>query len=169
VRDSSFEAILHDLGDLTSGATRFELDWLRDLYETYGSFDTDEARLAFDVRGLEALERALPVVIADIERTTRLEPDVKVFIEAVGKWDRIGVSYNGSYQTGLAWPIARAGVLVSLADYLRDYVVEDLWRAWPLCPHHRYALYPEIHRSEPVWACRSHDHTVARIGELQLP
>jgi hypothetical protein len=169
VRDSSFEDLLRDLGELTSGATRSELDCLREVYDTYGSFDTDAARLALGVCGLEALERALPVVINDVERTTNLEPDVQVFTETFGTSDRIGVSYNGSYRIGFTWPIAQAGLLVALVDYLRDFVVEDLWCAWPLCPHHGYALYPEIHRSDPVWACRSHDHTVARIGELQLP
>ena len=68
--------------------------------------------------------------------------------------DSIAISYNHASRTGVPWRFASPSILVSVADVVRDHVVEDLWRAWPLCPHHGFALYPEVPRKVAVWGCR---------------
>jgi len=122
--------------------------------------------LALSLRILELVENAVIVVLSDVQRTTTLRPRVEVFTPRMNAVDEIAVSYDRAYQTGIDWPPDEIGVLVTLTDYLRDFVVEDAWQAWPLCPHHGLALYPENYKDQAVWTCRKHDHTVAPIGDL---
>lgn len=46
---------------------------------------------------------------------------------------RVVVSYNGDYQTPAIRSIDAAHGTWEAAEYLRDFVIEDLWTAWPVC------------------------------------
>ena len=141
--------------------------WL--FYEEHGPLDPVMVRLALDLRTIELLEWAMELVRADVAATTSLHPRLEIRTESWGAGDIVFAAYNGSYRSGAGWPFAERDLLVELADYLRDHVVEDLWRAWPLCPAHGEILYPEIAGADAVWMCRRHGHAAARIGSLAPP
>jgi hypothetical protein len=167
VSDTAFVAWLTRMGGAHLAADDVAAAWLHEFFGEYGPVDPDVFHDAYNLRRLELVESAVPMVVTDIKSTTGLNPEVRVFTTAANGHDAIAVSYEGSYQTGLASSLNAEVVLSTIADYLQSYVLEELRRAWPVCPHHAYGLHAEVHRDEAVWACLRHDHTVAHIGSLK--
>jgi len=58
-------------------------------------------------------------------------------------------------------------LFVLAADDMQDNIVDDLSKAWPSCPTHRFGLHPQVRDETPIWWCHYGDgHAVAKIGSL---
>ena len=62
--------------------------------------------------------------------------------------------------------VAREKVLVEVADFMQDQVIEDLHSPWPVCRLHDKGGHAQLVDRQPVWACRFGSHTIAAIGQL---
>jgi hypothetical protein len=60
-----------------------------------------------------------------------------------------------------------APALSRLADLVQDYVIDELYAAWPQCPRHPHPLevgYTELGR--PIWRCPKDSSPHAEVGML---
>jgi hypothetical protein len=135
--------------------------WLHALFDR-GRVTEESVIAAYLLELIERTRQNLTVVLADIERTTELRPDI-IVDDYEGT---IRVSVDGSYQTPSVTEWTNPEALAELADYLQDQLTEEPWRAWPVCPEHHLGLYTEVHDHRAVWWCRSGDHPVAPVGAL---
>lgn len=120
---------------------------------------------------LEALERALRVVEADV-RATGLDGPVGLILNdydgraqyanAVfrdgGSGSTVGVHTSQADE-----PVA---ALVAVADDLQNSVMHVLWgTVWPVCPAHHLGAHAREHDGTAVWWCNgSGGHVIAAIG-----
>ena len=148
------------------------MDFFREVYERRGPVSSDELRAAWQAREVELAGRAVPLVLADIRRTTDLDPHVEVRVVEVGAdWEQpdlpgvTAITYNGGYTTE-PLSIRMPEIICDVADNLRDHVVDDLWTVWPVCPRDRLGLDPRVVAGRAVWYCRVGEHLAAPIGEL---
>ena len=63
--------------------------------------------------------------------------------------------------------------VVSVAEQVQEWAVEELWRAgrravWPECPQHpnSHPLAPTVREDHAVWTCPKSGHAADRIGSL---
>jgi hypothetical protein len=61
--------------------------------------------------------------------------------------------------------VDRDGRLGFLADQLQEWVIEEIWGAWPECPDHVHPLESQ----GSVWLCPTTERVVATIGDLPTP
>lgn len=120
---------------------------------------------------LEALERALEVVEADV-RATGLSGPLGLILN---DWDD-PVQYahavfrgGGSGSTAGIHPTAGsdpAQALVAVADDLQNSIMHILWgTVWPVCPAHNLGAHACDHQGRAVWWCNSSGgHVIAAIG-----
>jgi hypothetical protein len=61
-----------------------------------------------------------------------------------------------------------AELLAELAGSVQEAIIDELQRAWPVCPGHPHPAEPVVVSGAAVWACtlRSRPAVIARIGEL---
>ena len=121
---------------------------------------------------LEALERALEVVEADV-RATGLSGPLGLILN---DWDD-PVQYahavfrgGGSGSTAGIHPTAGsdpAQALVAVADDLQNSIMHILWgTVWPVCPAHNLGAHACDHEGAAVWWCNgSGGHVIAAIGK----
>jgi hypothetical protein len=62
--------------------------------------------------------------------------------------------------------VTREELLVEVADFMQDEVIEDLDSPWPVCHMHDKGGYAQLVDRQPVWYCRFGSHTIAAIGQL---
>jgi hypothetical protein len=62
--------------------------------------------------------------------------------------------------------VTREELLVEVADFMQDQVIEDLHSPWPVCRVHDKGGYAQFVDRRPVWFCRFGSHTIAAIGQL---
>ena len=62
--------------------------------------------------------------------------------------------------------LAGLELVVEVARAAQDSLVEQVWRAGPLCRRHDRALRPAAHDGRLVWRCAG-GHVVAEVGRLQ--
>jgi hypothetical protein len=114
----------------------------------------------------ELVEENAQSVLADVYRTTSLRPEVL----AADLDGALVVSYNGNSTSGDLDAEVNPAALVQLADYLQEFVAEDVGTAgqatlWPVCPTHSRRLRAETDGDRGVWKC-PWGHVASRIGEL---
>jgi hypothetical protein len=121
---------------------------------------------------LEALERALEVIEADV-RATGLSGPLGLILN---DWDD-PVQYahavfrgGGSGSTVGIHPAAGSDpvqALVAVADDLQNSVMHILWgTVWPVCPAHHLGAHARDHEGAAVWWCNgSGGHVIAAIGK----
>ena len=66
-------------------------------------------------------------------------------------------------------PTTRAEVeeaLATIADYLQEHVIDELFRAWPKCPDHEHPLSSAVVDGKAVWRCPAEVARVWPIGSL---
>jgi hypothetical protein len=112
---------------------------------------------------LELARENVEVVLADLHRTTGIQPNVTVdsYVSAVR------IAYGTSYTTPSVQTDSNPHALAETADYLQDHVTEDLWSPWPVCPVHDVGVYAKVHDGAAVWWCRSKSHVVATVGRYE--
>ena len=123
------------------------------------------------------LRSALEKVLADLQQTTDLEPDVrdKQWSEVEGQETAYLYSPDGSgmgvYVLSFEPPLQQ---LVQLADQVQEWVLAELRSqqrpvTWPECPDHpnSHPLEPLVVVEEAVWVCPRTEKVVARVGSLQ--
>jgi hypothetical protein len=120
---------------------------------------------------LEALERALLVVEADV-RATGLDgpvdlilndiPDLVQHAHAVFRGGGSG-STVGIHPSQASDP---RKALVAVADDLQNSVMHMLWgTVWPVCPSHHLGAHARDHEATAVWWCNgSGGHVITAIG-----
>ena len=59
-----------------------------------------------------------------------------------------------------------AQITREVCDFMQMEVVEDLWSGWPGCPNHGGMVLARVVDEIAVWFCRSGDHILAAIGQL---
>jgi hypothetical protein len=64
--------------------------------------------------------------------------------------------------------VAREEVLVEVADFMQDEVIEDLHSPWPVWQIRNKGRYAQLVDRQPVWYGRFGSHTIAAIGQLAL-
>ena len=114
----------------------------------------------------ELAEENAQAVVADVYRTTGLHPEVL----AQDMDGALVVTYKGNSTSGDLDASANPAALVQLADYLQEFVAEDVGTAgqatlWPVCPIHSRRLRAETDGDRGVWNCPS-GHVASMIGEL---
>ena len=138
--------------------------WLHAFYAAHGPLTMDLVGIALVLDQVQLATEDVKIVLADLARTTNLQPDVVVDDYEGG----VRVSFNGSYTAPSVWEWENPDALAEVADYLQEHVVEELHTAWPTCPEHGFGLHAEVHGQTAVWWCRYRNHTVARVGHLGL-
>src|SRR3954471_17353719 len=146
------------------------MEFLREIFDKSGPVSSGELRTAWQGRELELAERAVPLVLADIQRTTNLRPRIEVrTLDIGGSWGERGlalvtaVTFDGSYTT-IPLAMRMPEIICDVADNLRDHVVDELWTVWPVCPFDGLGLDPRVVRGDAVWYCRVGDHIAGLIG-----
>jgi hypothetical protein len=113
---------------------------------------------------LDSAREAVALVGSDIVASTSLAPPSWEFrIEDAGS---VRVAYFSHFATTPLIGINREDVVVEVADFIQDEVIEDLHSPWPVCPDHETGTYAQIVDGEAVWYCRFGGHAVAAIGQL---
>lgn len=120
-------------------------------------------------RLLEALERALEAVRADV-RATGLDGAGQV--DFLGSMDlrRTFPMFRGSliHTSGISPGEGpdRVSALVTVADDVQDAVMGRMKMAWPVCPAHRFGGHVREHGHQAVWWCKGGEagHVIALIG-----
>ena len=113
---------------------------------------------------LDSACEAVALVGSDIVAGTRLPaPSWEYRIEDAG-WVR--VAYFSHFATTPLSGTNREDVVVEVADFIQDEVIEDLHSPWPLCPDHKTGTYAQVVEGTAVWYCRFGSHAVAAIGRL---
>jgi hypothetical protein len=118
-----------------------------------------------DERLRSRLLKAAEYIADDYVRTTgRQRPEIAV-VEVDGE---VTLSWNGAYVTPLEIEGAdEAALLVIVTDYLRDYVMADVSRAWPSCEIDGGAGNPSVASEGVVWVCNRGGHVLAKVGQLE--
>lgn len=115
-------------------------------------------------RQFQFAREAVELVAADISASTReLPPSWECRIEDDGA---IRVAYFGQFATTPLMGSTREEVLVEVADFMQDEVIEDLHSPWPVCPAHDKGGYAQLVDRQPLWFCRFGSHAIAPIGRL---
>jgi hypothetical protein len=121
---------------------------------------------------LEALERALRVVEADV-RATGLDGPVDLIINDITGLvqDAHAVFRGGGSGSTVGIHPSQASdpltALVAVADDLQNSVMHILWgTVWPVCPAHNLGAHARGHEDTAVWWCNNADgHVIAAIGK----
>ena len=149
-----------DVGTLSPGTLQF----LREMFNASGGpVSTSTLESAWKQRQLALAAQAVVLIIADLRRTTQLNPDIAVRSLDDGV---TAVTYNGNYQAPALLAIRNPEATCEVADNLRDHIVEDLWSPWPACAVHDSVLDPRPMDGDAVWFCRAGMHAVSLIGAL---
>lgn len=138
--------------------------WFRALYDDQGPIAKDLAITACELDVLTVVEWALPQVLADLQRTSELRPEVR--FDNYGNGVRITVDGNYSEPSLHAGPEVQS-VLHEIADYIQDCVMSAHLRVWPTCPTHPAGLHADLVDGVACWCCRLGGHVVAKVGELE--
>ena len=167
--DPAFEAwyrrILGTEADAISGEDRrtetYLRRWFWNFYEHHGEAAKDVAEAAFILDQLALAEQNVAVVVADITRTTASRPVIKVddYLGAVR------ISFNGNSTTPSISTWENPEALVDVSGYLQEHMLDDEGM-WPLSPRHGGILLPGVSGNDAAWHCRTGDHVVAPIGQL---
>jgi hypothetical protein len=113
-------------------------------------------RIARDVQSTTG--RVLTVGVDELDQDW-----VQVSVELDG--DQLGSWGHAGFADGLV-----EMVTVQLADGLREnYLDEEIWGGWPICPDHEHPLDPALDSSGVAsWRC-PRGRVVAPIGGLEAP
>lgn len=156
-----------EVGTASPGMT----DFLREVFHDHGAVSSGELSVLVQNRELELAERVVPLLIADIRRTTDLDPHIEVRTINVGAdWGQpaarvTAVTFDGSFST-VPLALRMPEIICDIADNVRDQVIDELCTVWPVCPRDGLGLDPRVVRDQAVWYCRVHDHVAAPIGGL---
>jgi hypothetical protein len=173
IATEDFARWYHSLVDDESRTNRSDRDrtalerWFRELYDTEGPVSKELAVERFLSPFVAVAKASVEAVLGDIERTTALRPTVVV--DTPGDTLRIEYrSEDGSsgYQSPSMLAFDATEALAEVADYLQDFVMDDLHGAWPECFEHAVGAHAEIHDDAPVWWCRAGSHSIGGIGSL---
>jgi hypothetical protein len=107
---------------------------------------------------------AVELVAADVGASTRLPPPSWEYRNEEG--GAIRVAYWGQFATMTLMGVTREEVLVEVADFIQDEVIEDLHSPWPVCQVHNKGGYAQLVDRQPMWFCRFGSHAIAAIGQL---
>ena len=172
-----FATWYRSLGDAESKDVRSERDrtavesWFRELHDSEGPVPKGLVFARFRQVMLDLATTSVEKVLEDVERTTHIRPTVTV--DAPDDTLRIEYHSNEDGSSGCTMPslfaFDTAEALAEVADCLQEYVMEDLFGAWPTCSEHDLGgVHPEVRLGMAVWWCRTGDHSVASIGSLGL-
>lgn len=127
-----------------------------------GALDPELATALADALrdGLHDARTAVPFEVVGVERMDDA-PDSFLVMVAVGADTRFTVRVNGGDR--LATRIA------DVADKLADAVIDELWSAWPSCPHHpdTHPLQARAEEDAAWWVCPVTTERVVRVGSWQ--
>jgi hypothetical protein len=113
---------------------------------------------------IEFAREAVELVAADILASTLLVPPSWQFrTEDDGA---VRVAYFSHFAPTTLMGVNRADLVVEVADFMQDEVIEDLHGPWPSCPAHDKGGYAQIANHKPVRFCRFGGHVIAAIGQL---
>jgi hypothetical protein len=148
-----------DPGELSPAAMQF----LQEIFDQRGPLPAGDVELAQQERQIELARAAVELVGADIRASTNLQPPPFEYrIDDGG----VRVAYWGRYATSAISAMTVPHLVVEVADFMQEEIVEDRHAAWPVCPAHQLGTYSEIVDGRAVWYCRKHQHIVAAIGQL---
>ena len=107
---------------------------------------------------------ATELVGADIASSTDMPaPSWDYRIEEGGAFR---LAHFSHFATSPVMGIDREDVIVEVADFMQDEVIEDLHSPWPVCPDHDTGTYAQVVEGKAAWYCRFGSHAVAAIGQL---
>lgn len=66
---------------------------------------------------------------------------------------------------------SRVQLLVALAEFVQEVMIETLWHAWPECPLHGDPLVPAVLADtlSLVWVCERDEGITIPVGSLRGP
>lgn len=142
-------------------------DWFGDVYDAEGPVSREAADARFAIRLDELARASAAKVLADVERTTVLRPLITIEVDG----GTVRIEYrssggSGGYQTPSMSAIDPVEALAEVADYLQEFVTEDLGAVWPTCTEHDAGLHPEVRDDDAVWWCLVGQHLVGAVGSL---
>jgi hypothetical protein len=121
---------------------------------------------------LEALERALRVVEADVRATGLDGPVGLILNDITGLVQHAHAVFRGGGSgstTGIHFSQASdpRTALVAVADDLQNSVMHILWgTVWPVCPAHNLGAHAREHQRTAVWWCNgAGGHVIVAIGK----
>jgi hypothetical protein len=53
-----------------------------------------------------------------------------------------------------------------VAGCVQDWVMDDIWSAWPKCPRHEHPADLGNLHARPTWVCPADDQLIAQVGNL---
>lgn len=124
---------------------------LRRVFDEHGPVSTERAALIGRDHQLAFARSAVRLVGHDIATTTNREAPRFEYQEEDGS---IRISYWGQYATSPIEGLTEADVIVEVADFMQDEVMDDVRGAWPECRRHQAGLHPSLTVSGPGWVCR---------------
>jgi hypothetical protein len=146
----------------------YPASWTRffhEMFDRHGPLTREEFDVEWHRRRIELARDGVARALPDVLTTTALKPSIEV------RWDpefELIIAVDEGYQTPVMESMYAPEATCEVAEYIRDWVVEELWNVWPLCHDHNYGLYVESHDGDAVWYCRTAEHVVAPVGRLGL-
>lgn len=138
--------------------------WCRDIFARHGEVDLSTLEGLYRANRLRLCRAAVALVTRDIASTTSFHPPIEVVDD-----DGLGVylSYRGSFTSGQLSFDSPEEAAQQVADYLQEYVSEDLRGAWPTCQTHGLGLHAVLVDGAATWHCSGgRGHSVGAIGHL---
>jgi hypothetical protein len=77
---------------------------------------------------------------------------------------RSGSRTGGEFSVTILIGVTREEVLVEVADFIQDEVVQDLYRPWRVCRVHDKCCHAQLVDYQPVWCRRFGSDTIAAMG-----
>jgi hypothetical protein len=132
------------------------------------------------------LRQALEIVQADLERSLNDAPRLQILVLEEGPesdgYDVVAYVADkyGSYWSNVSPPLYGPSAelaLASVAEGVQDFLAEEDWRVWPVCPAHNLGTHVKTsgqmdppgdqNLASPAWWCSgAGGHRVSTIGHL---
>jgi len=135
---------------------------------------------------LGRLRKALEIVQADLDRSLNDAPRLQILVIEDGpEIDGYGILAYVADQYGSYWSNVSPALygptgelaLASVAEGVQDFLAEETWHVWPVCPTHDLGTHPKTSglidppsgkdKASPAWWCSgAGGHRVSTIGQL---
>lgn len=143
------------------------MEFFRETFDANGGpVPLSALKEAWKQREIELAEHAAALVIADLRRTTELNPNIEVRSLDFDGLAVTAVTYDDNFKTPVLFSIRNPEATCEVADNLLDHIMMDLCSPWPTCPTHGGVVDPRPLNGEAVWFCPRGNHVLSAIGAL---
>jgi hypothetical protein len=135
---------------------------------------------------LVRLRKALEIVQADLDRSLNDAPRLQILVVDEGPesngYDVVAyvADQHGSYWSNVSPPLygpTAELALASVAESVQEFLAEESWRVWPVCPAHNLGTHVKTSglidppsgkdMASPAWWCSgAGGHRLSTIGQL---